>query len=833
MKSKKIMYGIQMCLLVMFGILGVKEASNLSGSNVIFASEAKTSKVIESQISGESDEAPAIETQTQESEIVAEITFSAEGGSFPDKGNSSSVVVKLTQEEVEQLESRKFPFARFPVPYKKGYTLVRWYNETTDKKISKQNGSVAIPSSASATSVYKAICKAQWKMDTYSIQYHWNGGSLQNNEKTVEKYNVVSEKIDLPVPYKKGFHFSGWYTNSAFSGNAISSIPQGSAGNVNLYAKWVSASPGKMEIESISGKNKNLTVKIKKAAKAKGYEVAISKKSSFPKKNTVSYKLGSTTKLSINQIAKGTYYVKVRAYAYDDNGKKCYGSYSDIQKAQITSTTKEYKATSTSAKITSAKVQSAEEVKIQATIKKRVKSSDEYYYLVKVNPHKNAAATVLGKVYKGKKITFSLDTEDKVNIISKFAIAIKQKGKLKLISKPVYVSNPEKAATNKMEYVKPASKKGIHGASDPNLGAKNTMCNVNLNDLITTKGKGTAYVYNGKTYYFTNVQQGYVKACNTNNISVTMMVYLTWSDNNRYLIHPSGRNKGKYYYALNTVDEKARETLEAAFAYLGEVFGQKDCYVSNWVLGNEVNSHEMWNHAGNLSLKEYSKSYAQAFQMLSYGVKSTYSNARIFIPLDNAWNIPISKMGWNGKTFLKSFDQALKKESPKTRWNLAYHAYSYPLTATAYGYHQYMTNSDSSPYVGMRNIEVVTKYIKKHYGSKTRIILSEQGYTATLGQEAQAASVLYGYYKAEFNSMIDAYIIRSQYDNAGEIASDGLAMGLSDLKHKHRKAYTIFKYMDTPKSEKYAKQYLKTIGAKKWKSIIPGYNSKKFKKMEQ
>ena len=62
-----------------------------------------------------------------------------------------------------------------------------------------------------------------------------------------------------------------------------------------------------------------------------------------------------------------------------------------------------------------------------------------------------------------------------------------------------------------------------------------------------------------------------------------------------------------------------------------------------------------------------------------------------------------------------------------------------------------------------------------------------------LGEDVQAASIAYGYYKAEFNSMIDAFIIRSMYDHAGE-AAQGLSMGLSSASGKHRQAYTVFKY---------------------------------------
>ena len=802
--------------------INIVHASNMADT-ILSTERVQNGERVFTSVSAQEADITSTPTSAPVEEIVASVTFDGNGGTFPGNGGSSTTVRKITQEELTNQLKGYLYRSTFPVPVKKGYTLKEWRKNNADgKRITER---MAIKAGDHIT------VQAQWTLNSYTIKYHANGGEIISENKLASKYNVNTDTITLPTAQKKGHYFGGWYTTGNFQGQAVKSIPKGSAGNVNLYAKWISAAPKKVEIEQTSTKSNKLTVKLKKDASAKGYEIVISKSKKFSKGNTVIYNMGNKVKLEISQPGKGTYYIKARAYAYDDLGKLCYGKYSAVQKAVVKSTVKEYKATSNSAKITSAKAVNEDTVTVKATIKKQVKSSDDFYYLVKVNPSGNKAVNTLGKVFKGKKVTFNLDTEDKVNVVSKFAVAVKQNGKYKVISKPTYISNPEKTAFNKMDYVKPTSKKGIHGANDVNLGAKNTMCNININDLITTKGKGTAYKYNGKTYYFSNTQQGYVKECNANGISVTVMIYMPWNAKNSYLIHPAARSKGYYYYALNTVDEKARETLEAAFCYLGEAFGQEDCYVSNWVLGNEVNSQKMWNHAGNLSLSEYTKSYAQLFQMLSYGIKSSYSNARIFVPLDNAWAIPVSEMGWNGKTFLSSFDKALEKESPKTKWNLAYHAYSFPHTSAAYSSNQYVTKSSNSPYIMMKNIEALTNYIKKTYGSKTRIILSEQGFTADLGENVQAASIVYGYYKAEFNSMIDAYIIRSQYDHAAEVA-EGLSMGLSSVSGKHRQAYTAFKYMDTPQSEKYTKKYLKTIGAKSWKSIIPGYKASKFKNMK-
>lgn len=764
----------------------------------------------------------ASESQVTE-QVSATVTFDAGDGAFSQVDNQSQIQWKFSEEDFGSSQFKKILKKDFPVPVKRGYELNKWVNQATGNVV--DNSYITVKKGSNVTFV------ATWKIEEYEISYELKGGSFVDEEAALEEYNITSEKITLPEAVKQGCFFGGWYTNSSYNGQPIVEIPTNSTGNITLYAKWIDAAPAQAVFDTVQYKNNKLTVIVEKLANATGYEVLLSKDKKFSEKKTVTYPLGVDNKLSISQLAKGTYYIKARAYGYDGLANIRYGAYSNVGTFTVNSTVKEYKAASTSAKITTSKVVSQDSISIKATIKKRVKSSDDYYYLVKVNPTKNTPEGVFAKTMKAKKISFTLDTEDKAHVVSKFGIAIKQKGKYKLISKPAYLTNPEKAASNTSAYYTPSSKKGIHGVTDANLGAKHTLANINLNDLITTKGKGEAYVYNGKTYYFTKVQQSYVSECNESGIAVTMVVFMSWSDKNKSLIYPSGRTKGKTYYSLNTADEKARETLEAAFCYLGEAFSKEDCFVSNWVLGNEVNSPADWNYAGNVNLQQYSKIYAQAFQMLSYGIKSSYANARIFVPLDNAWGIPVSQKGWNGKNFLKAFDQALEKECPKLAWNLAYHAYSYPLTSESYAGHQYVTKQSNTPYVTMYNIEVLTKYIKKNYGSKTRIILSEQGFTATMGAEEQAASIAYGYYKAEFDSMIDAYIIRAQYDNAGEV-SQGLSMGLSTIGKKHREAYTVFKYMDTQNSEKYTKKYLKTIGAKSWKSIIPGYSASKLKKME-
>ena len=122
----------------------------------------------------------------------------------------------------------------------------------------------------------------------------------------------------------------------------------------------------------------------------------------------------------------------------------------------------------------------------------------------------------------------------------------------------------------------------------------------------------------------------------------------------------------------------------------------------------------------------------------------------------------------------------------------------------------------------MYNLSLI-HILKNRFGSNTRIILSEQGFSSTYGGQAnQAAAIALAYYKAACNPMIDAFIIRSYKDEAHEVAQ-GLAMGLKDANGKKKTAYNVFKNMDSSNSLKYTEKVLKSqVG--NWKMCIRDRN---------
>ena len=70
----------------------------------------------------------------------------------------------------------------------------------------------------------------------YSITFNLGGGSFA--ETPVDKYNIETADLTLPIPSRTGYTFVGWFDNDQLSGEAIDCIPLGSHDDKVFYAKW-------------------------------------------------------------------------------------------------------------------------------------------------------------------------------------------------------------------------------------------------------------------------------------------------------------------------------------------------------------------------------------------------------------------------------------------------------------------------------------------------------------------------------------------------------------------------------------------------------------------
>lgn len=485
-------------------------------------------------------------------------------------------------------------------------------------------------------------------------------------------------------------------------------------------------------------------------------------------------------------------------------------------------------------------------ITVSATVSNYVKSSDSYYYLVYVDSNSGKVKKMVGKVKKPEKakgkITFKLNISGHPEYAQgKFAIGIKKsKSAYSVISPKSYVSNPEKLSTNTAAYFVPGTKKGIQ-ATDINeltdTKSKTVFFNLYISDLMRKDSGVETYKYNGKTYHF-NGLYGYVylvQQCNAKGIQVTAQISIDRNASTQSFITGNSPYAETAYYGWNTDNSTTRQTMEAMFAYLGEKFGKNNCYISNWILGNEVNSASGYYYVGNVSFSKFISMYSEAFRCLYNAVKSSRGSSKVFICLDNCWNQKNAfTICYSARSTLESFAAKISDMQKDVNWNLAYHAYNQPLSDSQFwsGANASMFTSDANTttFITMRNIQTLTDYVKNRFGSNTRIILSEQGFSSTYGGQAnQAAAIALAYYKAACNPMIDAFIIRSYKDEAHEVAQ-GLAMGLKDANGKKKTAYNVFKNMDSSNSLKYTEKVLKSqVG--NWKSLVPGYSTGKISSM--
>lgn len=78
---------------------------------------------------------------------------------------------------------------------------------------------------------------AKWVVATYTVSYELNGGNFNESETPVTSYEYGSASVELSIPFKNGYTFGGWFTESTYV-NKVTAIDTLSDGNKTYYAKW-------------------------------------------------------------------------------------------------------------------------------------------------------------------------------------------------------------------------------------------------------------------------------------------------------------------------------------------------------------------------------------------------------------------------------------------------------------------------------------------------------------------------------------------------------------------------------------------------------------------
>lgn len=155
------------------------------------------------------------------------------------------------------------------------------------------------------------------------ITYVLNDGT--NSPDNPETY--TTDTITLKNPTRKGYSFSGWYTDKDFK-TKITTIKGGTDKDYTLYAKWTKITVGKVSgLDASASGTTTATAKWTALKGANGYQVDYAVNSSFTSSKTSTNT--DKTSVSISKLPSGaTRYIRVRAYVLDSAGEKVYGSYS-------------------------------------------------------------------------------------------------------------------------------------------------------------------------------------------------------------------------------------------------------------------------------------------------------------------------------------------------------------------------------------------------------------------------------------------------------------------------------------------------------------------------
>lgn len=448
-------------------------------------------------------------------------------------------------------------------------------------------------------------------------------------------------------------------------------------------------------------------------------------------------------------------------------------------------------------------------------------SDDGKYYIYADEVYQDGpTGKVVAAVDAGKSATASFalnyNTADS-NLSRKFLVAVKQNGQMVQVSDEHYITNPEAIAS----YTMPRRQAGIKGILPDltkcsngelqELGVQQVVYNLYVDDICSDASVSGAipFDYNGQTYYFDSNMVGkydsMIRSFNAYGMQVTMVLLNRGEGQySQDLIHPMAVGADCPGYALNVAEASGTEHLKAIGAFLGQRYSGKTNHgqVDNWILGNEVNARTSWWYTNSTSLDFNVNIYVKAFRIIYNEMKGMNANVRIYNSIDQEWNRKSNPGSFLAKDYLDQFNYYINREG-NIDWGLSYHPYNSPLY-DPYAWNGpavWVKDSITTPYITMQNIDILIDYMHQSSflnpaGEVRSISLAEIGYTSSFGDEAQEASVAYGYLKAASLPDVDAFMLFRQTDDAHEMESH-LALGLYDLSGNKKPAYYIYQKLGT------------------------------------
>lgn len=123
-------------------------------------------------------------------------------------------------------------YGTLATPSRTGYTFNGWFTASS--------GGSQVTSSTTYSSTSNTTIYAQWSVNSYTLYYDANGGSVSPSSKSVSYGSTYGA---LPTPTRTGYTFNGWFTASTGGTQVSSSTTYNTEGNVTIFAQWTASIP--------------------------------------------------------------------------------------------------------------------------------------------------------------------------------------------------------------------------------------------------------------------------------------------------------------------------------------------------------------------------------------------------------------------------------------------------------------------------------------------------------------------------------------------------------------------------------------------------------------
>ena len=364
------------------------------------------------------------------------------------------------------------------------------------------------------------------------------------------------------------------------------------------------------------------------------------------------------------------------------------------------------------------------------------------------------------------------------------------------------------------------------------LGIHHAGINVNLTALFDPQSKPESGEFVFNQNYLASLDHQ-IKPLSDKGVLVYLILIAYPSKNpaiDAVVLHPGHLKDYKFSVgAVNTTSG----FLDAVMSMLAQRWSgaqPEHGRVWGWIIGNEVNSHFLWNNMGLVPLETAASEYEKAFRIMHHAIRKHSQNARTYLSSDHHWRSSMANVSAQeatpGREFLDTFAR-LVRERGDFDWNVAWHPYPEDLGNPRAWADKTVTHDDNSNKVTFKNLEVLPKHLERPellYNRKPRrIILSEQGFhtlNTPDGEQLQAAAYAYAWEKIQALPTVDAFIYHRHVDHSQE---GGLRLGLwrnapNSIADPHSKKviYELFQTAGTPAWRAAADALLPVTGLQAW-----------------